>query len=264
MVFDKNCHFSMALTMPICAQETDVTMLASSELNLLEDLCKKHAQVAYISDSTFSLGGLAHFKELQSLQDRYGLFLYLDDSHAISIFGKRGQGVALSEYGSLNDRTMVIGSLAKGFGATGGFIAYQDPKVHFMIDALAGPLGWSQEPNAAAMGAVLGSIEVHQSSEITVLQEVLHQNISAFDQHCESSWKNAKLPVRTFPTESLESAASIAEKILKEGFYVSPIFFPIVEKGKSGLRVLLRSDVATEEVIRLAKILDRELGGVKK
>ena len=96
MVFDKFSHFSLNYIKPICADEAPVYTSPHNDLNYLEDMCKKHKRVAYVADGAYSLGGIAPVKELMELQDRYGLFLFFDEAHSLSMYGERGEGIVRS------------------------------------------------------------------------------------------------------------------------------------------------------------------------
>ena len=66
----------------------------------------------------------APIDDLLRLQDKYGLFLYIDDAHGISIQGNRGEGYARSRLGaSLRERTIVAASLSKGWNQRWGSYA---------------------------------------------------------------------------------------------------------------------------------------------
>ncbi|MEP5760983.1 MAG: aminotransferase class I/II-fold pyridoxal phosphate-dependent enzyme, partial [Litoreibacter sp.] len=120
MVFDRFAHFSMAFVKPIVADETLVKTIAHNDLEALEDICRKYDRVAYVCDGVYSVGGVADLGGLLALQEKYGLFLYIDDSHALSTEGANGEGYIRSRLSALNDLTMVVASTAKAFGSTGG------------------------------------------------------------------------------------------------------------------------------------------------
>ncbi len=87
MVFDKHAHYSMNHSKAACADETQVVTCPHNDMDFIEDLCKRQRCVAYVADSAYSMGGLADLDSLMYLKQRYGLFLYLDDSHALSAVG---------------------------------------------------------------------------------------------------------------------------------------------------------------------------------
>ncbi|HBL27689.1 MAG TPA: 2-amino-3-ketobutyrate CoA ligase, partial [Acidobacteria bacterium] len=82
---------------------------------------KKYPRVAYVADGAYSLGGTAPVEGLLELQDRYGLFLFFDDSHSLSVTGAMGEGYARSLMpDQLNPLTTIVASLGKAFGGSGG------------------------------------------------------------------------------------------------------------------------------------------------
>lgn len=251
MVFDRFCHFSMNLMKPVCADETQVVTSPHNDLDFVEDACKKHPRVAYVADGVYSLGGAAPVRELLELQDRYGLFLFFDDSHSLSVCGDQGEGHVRSLMpDELHPRTVIVGSLCKGFGAAGGVLMMgPDPAVQRdLILRFGGPLGWSQKLNCAGMGAGLASIRIHQSPELPRLQARLRQNLALFDSLIGTAQSGEDFPIRMVLIGDETAAFDASGEIFQRGFYTSPVFFPIVERGKAGLRVMLRADNSAEDI----------------
>ncbi|MGS0742920.1 aminotransferase class I/II-fold pyridoxal phosphate-dependent enzyme [Glaciimonas sp. GG7] len=247
MVFDKFAHFSMAFIKPIIADETLVLSCPHNDMTYLEDICKKYPRVAYICDGVYSVGGVADLSALLSLQERYGLFLYFDDSHSLSADGKSGEGHIRSRLKELNERTMIVASIAKAFGSTGG-IAMLGSEKHFDFLYRAGPLGWSQSLRTAAIGTTLGSIKVHKSEELNQLQQQLKQNIALFDAQINTAQRSNGLNIKVVEVGDQEKAVHLSKALYDKGFYCSPVFFPIVSKGKAGVRLMLRGDLPSEIV----------------
>ncbi len=122
MAFDRLAHYSMNHLKSACADETRVVTCPHNDMDHLENLCKQHAKVAYIADGAYSMGGVADMDGLLYLKERYGLFLYLDDSHALSAVGTFGAGLVRSKIQALDDDSLIVASLAKSFGASGGLV----------------------------------------------------------------------------------------------------------------------------------------------
>ena len=122
MVFDKNAHFCMNAMKPNVADEAEIATIPHNDVDALEDLCKRHRQVAFVADGVYSAGGQAPIAELLRLQEKYGLLLLFDEAHGTSTVGRHGRGLVLETMGEINDRTVIITSLNKGFGASGGAI----------------------------------------------------------------------------------------------------------------------------------------------
>lgn len=250
MVFDKFCHFSMNLVKPICADETQVLTSPHNDMSFLEDVCKKHPRVAYVADGAYSMGGCAPVDELLELQDRYGLFLFFDDSHSLSVCGERGEGYVRSRIqGDLSPLTVIVASLCKGFGAAGGVIMLGPKEHESIVLRWGGPMAWSQKLNTAGAGACLAAIDIHESPELGHLQEKLRQNLALFDGQIGTEQKGDLFPIRLIVTGAEERATECSRRIFERGFYTSAVFFPIVEKGKAGLRVMIRADNRPEDIL---------------
>lgn len=250
MVFDKNAHVSLANTKPICADESEVVTCRHHDLDYLEDMCRTYERVCYVVDGSDSLGGYAPVKELAELQDKYNMLVFYDDSHSLSAYGERGIGYVRTNSLALDQRTITVATLSKGFGA-GGTAILLDGYPHEMrrlVERFAGPLGYSQKMNAAAVGAALASAEIHRTEELRQLQGRLWANIALFDSLLATEQSGESYPIRLVPLGD-DTVVEAARRVFAAGFYASPVFFPIVARGTAGLRVMLRAG-QTEEQIR--------------
>jgi 7-keto-8-aminopelargonate synthetase-like enzyme len=258
MVFDKSAHFCLNAMKPNVADEAEIITIPHNDVGALEDLCKRHRQVAYVADGVYSIGGQAPIAELLRLQEKYGLFLLLDEAHGISTVGQRGRGVVLEAMGGINDRTLIITSLNKGFGASGGaiFLGRRGSQERFDTALRsAGPLMWSQRINTAGLGALLASAELHASAELTELQDRLQANIALFDSLVETPERGDGLPIRFVQIGSEEATVALSQDLLRAGFSAPPVFFPIVGRGRAGLRLMLRANMSAEEIEEFCGLL---------
>ncbi|AUG80586.1 2-amino-3-ketobutyrate coenzyme A ligase [Kitasatospora sp. MMS16-BH015] len=251
MVFDRFCHFCMAYVKPICADESLVLSCPHNDLNYLEDVCRKYPRVAYVADGAYSMGGAAALDGLLELQDRYGLFLYIDDSHSLSIMGERGEGFVRSRLRA-NPLTVVVASLGKGFGTGGGVAMLGDRAQFEFLHRHAGPVGWSQNMALPLVGASLASAAIHRSPELKDLQAKLNRNIELFDRLLPTAFAGNGLPVRRVDVGEAEAAVKLSAQLFERGFYSSAVFFPIVPKGEAGLRLMMRADMDESLITRFA------------
>ncbi|MFG2328457.1 aminotransferase class I/II-fold pyridoxal phosphate-dependent enzyme [Streptomyces sp. NPDC048604] len=256
MIFDKNCHVSMAQAKPACADETEIVTARHHDLDFIEDRCKEYGQVWYICDGSDSLGGYAPVKELADLQDRYGLQVYYDDSHSVSAFGPRGVGYVRSTSPALNDRTVVVTTLNKAFGTSGAAVLLNGHPQETLriIERFAGALSYSQPLNTAAVGAGLASAEIHRTGELTTLQQRLQDKIALFDAHIATEQSGNTFPIRLVPMDDA-TVIEAGRRVYEAGFYVSPVFFPIVARGTAGLRVMMRAGQTDQQIRDLCAIL---------
>ena len=256
MIFDRNCHVSMAQAKPVCADETEVATCAHLDLNFIEDRCKEYKQVWYVCDGSDSLGGYAPVEELGGLQDRYGLRVYYDDSHSVSAFGPRGIGHVRSRSPVRDERTAVVTTLNKAFGTSGAALLLNGYRKETLqiIERFGGALSYSQPLNIAAVGAGLASADIHRTAELTTLQKRLQDRIALFDAHVHTAQAGSTYPIRLVPVDDA-TVVDAGRRVFDRGFYVSPVFFPIVARGTAGLRVMMRAGHTDDQIEALCAVL---------
>ncbi|WP_438493922.1 aminotransferase class I/II-fold pyridoxal phosphate-dependent enzyme [Streptomyces asiaticus] len=254
MVFDRFCHFNMSYVKPICADESLVLTSPHNDLDFLEDVCRKYPRVAYVADGAYSMGGVLPLNGLLELQDKYGLFLYLDDSHALSAVGDRGEGYVRSQI-EMNPLTVVVATLHKAFGTGGGVAMLGRPELVEFLQRHAGPVGWSQDANNSVIGASLASAALHRTPELGELQRSLRENVDLFDRLVPTPYAGNGLTVRVIRVGEAEPAVEMSAELFRRGFYSSAVFFPIVVKGEAGLRIMLRADLTREQIVSFAEHL---------
>ncbi|EKP0260231.1 aminotransferase class I/II-fold pyridoxal phosphate-dependent enzyme [Aeromonas sobria] len=248
MVFDKHSHYSMNHLKPSCADETDVITAPHNDMNYLEDICKRNRRVAYVADGVYSMGGLADIEGIQYLHNKYGLFLYLDDSHSLSALGDNGKGYLRSKMGALDKNTIIVASLAKSFGSSGGLVMFGDNTHLKLAHRYGGPSNWSQSLNVAAIGAGLASVTIHRSLELGTLQQRLQNNISLFDASIQTEQSGSPSAIRLVHCGQASLANKAAAYLANNGFFTSSVFFPVVPQGKAAIRVTLRADMQSEAI----------------
>ncbi|AHL32706.1 2-amino-3-ketobutyrate CoA ligase [Pseudomonas brassicacearum] len=248
MVFDKYAHYSMNHLKAACADETQVITCPHNDMDFIEDLCKRQRNVAYVADSAYSMGGMADLDSLLYLKQRYGLFLYLDDSHALSAVGECGAGLARPRLHAMDERILIVASLAKSFGASGGLTLFGSERHKALVQRYGGPSNWSQSLNAAAIGAGMASIRLHRSREFSALQERLQANIRLFDSLVRTEQHASPMAIRLVACGEAALANSLAVELAELGYFTSAVFFPVVPQGKAAIRVTLRADMEPDVI----------------
>lgn len=258
MVFDKQAHFSMAHLKPLCGDETQILTCEHNDMAFLEQVCQQHERVVYVADGTYSIEGFAPLAQLRQLQARHKLFLYLDDSHGLSITGAAGQGQVLQALAPLNERTIVVASLAKAFGAAGGMLLSGLPELKSLLVRYGN--AWSQYLNSAGIGGALASLQLHATSQLAERQAAWKRNLDLLDNRFKSQNEGLLSPIRVVMLKRPDQAIGLAKTLFEQGFYTSAVFFPVVPKSMAGLRVMPRADVCEQTMHRFCSLLEQEAG----
>ena len=213
-------------------------------------------------ESVYSMDGdLAPIADICDLADRYGALTYLDEVHAVGMYGDHGGGI--SERDEVASRvTLIEGTLGKAFGVMGGYVAASNDIIDCIRSYAPGFIFTTSLSPVLVAGALASVRHLKTSNAEREAQQAAAAALKA-------KFAAARLPVMPSVTHIVPVAVGcpvrakrISDILLAEyGLYVQPINFPTVPRGTERLRFTPgphhSQDMMDELVGALVEIWDR-------
>ncbi len=207
-------------------------------------------------ESVYSMDGdICPMKEIIEVAEKHGAMTYLDEVHAVGLYGPRGGGI--SEREGLADRiTLIEGTLGKAYGCVGGYITGSAPLCDFIRSFASGFIFTTALPPAVAAAAT-ASVKYLKTS-----------NVERDAQKRQVARLRAALDKRGIP--HMDNPSHIIPVLIKDpvkcrmlsdilmrdyGVYVQPINYPTVPKGTERLRFTPGPLHTDEQIEHLADVL---------
>ena len=210
-----------------------------------------------VFESIYSMDGdIAPIADICNLADKYKAITYIDEVHAVGMYGPRGGGIAERE-GQMDRVTIIQGTLAKAFGVVGGYITGSEPVIDFVRSKASGFIFTTSLPPAVAAAAAT-SVRYVRDNGHRKRQE--HQERVATLKHLLSK---AGLPVMPSPSHIVTilvgdpiTCKQVTDDLLNRyEIYVQPINYPTVPKGTERLRLTPSPIHTDEDINRLVNAL---------
>jgi len=189
-------------------------------------------------ESVYSMDGdIAPIADFCDLADEFGAMTYLDEVHAVGLYGPRGGGIAERE-GLMDRVTLIEGTLGKAYGTVGGYITGSSALVDFIRSFASGFIFTTALPPAVA-AAAQASIRHLKTSQIERMRhrervEKVRAKLDAIGiPHLHND--SHIVPVMVGDPKKCKM---ISDRLLEDsGIYVQPINYPTVAKGTERLRI---------------------------
>ncbi len=253
---DEKNHASMIAG--IRASGCEKAIFRHNDLDHLETLLRAQPRerpkiIAF--EGVYSMDGdFGPVAQICDLAERYGAMTYLDEVHAVGLYGPKGAGVAERD-GVMDRITVIQGTLAKAFGCMGGYIAGSAALVDAVRSYASGFI-FTTSLAPAVTGAALAALRVLTSEEGAALR-ARHQERAAT---LKARLREVGVPVMPSPSHIVPvmvgdpvACKAASDRLLDEfGIYIQPINYPTVPRGTERLRITptpLHGDELVQELV---------------
>jgi 5-aminolevulinate synthase len=261
-ISDSNNHNSIIVG--IQHSRAKKSIFKHNDLTMLEEMLQSSRDAGntpcIVFESVYSMDGdISPMKDICDLADKYGAITYIDEVHAVGLYGAHGAG-KVEQYG-LQDRIDIVnGTLGKAYGVQGGYVAGDAVVLDAIRSVAAGFIFTTSMSPVACAGAMAAVKYLKEHNELR-------------EQHQERARKlkyrldKAGLPVMTCSTTHIvpvlvgdaKRCKKMSDALLNDyNIYVQPINYPTVDVGTERLRFAptpFHDDGMIEDLINALKII---------
>ena len=216
---------------------------------------KNYKRKFIVTESIFSMDGdKADLQQLVELKQKYNAFLIVDEAHSFGCLGPTGAGLA-EQMGLLDDVDIIVATLSKAVGATGGVVAGSATVIDYLVNkARAFIYTTAGSPvNCAAVSEAIEIIKQQPQRRKRLQQnaQYLRQKLKAIDLDTGTSQSHI-IPVIIGDSHE---ALKLAARLFEQGFFIPAIRPPTVPAGTARLRISLQADHTKKHLNRLYEAL---------
>ena len=214
-------------------------------------------------ESVYSMDGdIAPIKELCEVSKNSNALTYLDEVHAVGMYGPRGGGIAERE-GLMDELDIIEGTLAKAYGTMGGYVASSRDIIDVIRSFASSFIFTTSLPPAVAAGALASVKHLKESDKERIIHQARAKSLKE---------KLRQTGIVVMPSESHIVPILVGDPVLckkasdlllsDHSIYVQPINYPTVPKGKERLRITpnpLHDEKMIDNLVESLKIVWKQL-----
>lgn len=258
VILDKLCHACIVDGARLSGAVLRV--FPHNNLERLEELLswarRRHpkGRVLVATESVFSMDGdLAPLKDIVALKDRFGAWLFVDEAHAVGVFGRHGSGL-VQQLGLAGQVEVQMGTLGKALGSAGGYICGSRTLVDWLVNR-ARAFVFSTAPPPAVAVAGAAAVAWMSSTRAQTRRRWLVERMRLLEQVRGSVVRSPIVPVHV---GDARAALELASRLAGAGFWIPAIRYPTVPRGTARLRISLSALHKDEHVLGMVEVLRRE------
>ncbi|XAE44980.1 5-aminolevulinate synthase [Nguyenibacter vanlangensis] len=211
-------------------------------------------------ESVYSMDGdIADIAATCALARKYGAMTYLDEVHAVGLYGPEGAGVARRD-GVADQVDIIEGTLAKGFGVHGGYVTGSAELIDYLRSVASGFIFTTALP-PSVVAAALASVRLVRRESWR--RERLFARVAAFRGRLRAAgvpFMETPSHIVPIPVGDADRCTEISRRLLSEyGLYATPINYPTVPRGTERLRLTpgpFHTDAMMDDMVAaLARLL---------
>ncbi|HLR21561.1 MAG TPA: glycine C-acetyltransferase [Tissierellaceae bacterium] len=239
----------------------DKAIYKHSDMEDLESILKErrddYKNVLIITDGVFSMDGdLAKLPEIVELAEKYEAMTYVDDAHGSGVLGKSGRGT-VDHFGLHGRVDFVMGTLSKGIGVIGGYVA-GSKTMYEWLSHRARPVLFSTSLPPAVVAPIHEAINMLMESE--EYTDKLWENARYFKEKLGRlgfDTGNSETPITPVIIGDEAETMEFSKELLKNGVFVSAIIFPTVPKGTGRVRCMVTASHTKEQLDKAVEIFEK-------
>ncbi len=215
------------------------------------------AKVMVVTDGVFSMDGdIAPLPQVVELAEEFGAFVMVDDAHASGVLGQNGRG-SVSHFGLDGRVALQIGTLSKGIGALGGYVACSQDMRDFLLQR-ARPVLFSTSHPPSVVATCIAALEILENDNSLV--ERLWENTHFFKRGLEQLGFNtghSETPITPVIVGEGVLAMRFSDRLFEEGVFAQGIAFPTVPADKCRVRTIVTAIHTHEELSKALGIFEK-------
>jgi glycine C-acetyltransferase len=214
-------------------------------------------KVMIVTDGVFSMDGdIAPLPKIVDLAEEFGAFVMVDDAHSSGVLGKNGRG-SVNHFGLDGRVALQIGTLSKGIGALGGYVACSQDMRDFLLQR-ARPVLFSTSHPPSVVATCIAALEILE--EDSSLVERLWENTAFFKRGLQQlgfNTGNSETPITPVIVGEGALAMRFSRRLFEEGVFAQGIVFPTVPMDKCRVRTIVSAIHTHNELSRAISIFER-------